>query len=405
MTPVPDFVPFRALRFTSGPPADTADVTSVCSPPYDVIEPDDRTGLLAADPHNVVRLILPDDYADAAALLATWRAEGVLTEDAAPTFSVYRMTFRADDGTVATTTGVIGALALDPGGVLPHERTLPKAKSDRLELLRATRANLEPIWGISLAPGLSELLAVDGAPATVAREADGTLHELFVLRDPARLGAIRAAVAGAEVVLADGHHRYETSANYRDERSPDDTAAGFIMILVVELADEQLCVHAIHRLITGIGDTDLRGALGASFAVEDAGPNTPEGVVALEAAMHARGGLGLIDRTGLALLEPRPELVTRMAELPAPLPDVDAARFDAGVIPAIPDATLAYRNDARTVAAQVAKGAADAAVLLRPVTVDAIRAAAAAHVRMPEKTTFFAPKPRTGMVMRTLDPT
>jgi uncharacterized protein (DUF1015 family) len=404
MAAVPDFVPFRALRFAPGPAsADGSDLTSVCSPPYDVIEPDDRAALLAADPHNVVRLILPDDYGDAATLLAAWRAEGVLTEDAGPTFSVYRMTFTGDDGTVATTTGVIGALALDPGGVLPHERTLPKAKSDRLELLRATRANLEPIWGISLAAGLSELLDVDGPPAAVARDADGTRHELFTLDDPARLEAIRTTVTGAEVVLADGHHRYETSSTYRDECGPDDVAARFIMMLVVELADEQLCVHAIHRLIAGLGDTDLRRALGASFAVEDVGPNTPEGVVALEAAMRARGALGLVDRAGLALLRPRPELVATMADLPAPLPDVDAARFDAGVLPEITGATLAYRNDARVVAAQVEKGTADAAVLLRPVTVDAIRAAAAAHVRMPEKTTFFAPKPRTGMVLRTFD--
>jgi uncharacterized protein (DUF1015 family) len=404
MAAVPDFVPFRALRFTPSPVGSGGhDLTSVCSPPYDVIEPDDRAALLAADPHNVVRLILPDDYGDAAARLAAWRAEGVLTEDVTPTFSVYRMTFTADDGSLATTTGAIGALALEPGGVLPHERTLPKAKSDRLELLRATRANLEPIWGISLAAGLSELLAVDGTPAAVARDDDGTRHELFTVDDPRRLEAIRATVSAAEVVLADGHHRYETSRAYRDERGPDDTGAGFIMMLVVELADEQLCVHAIHRSITGIDATDLRGALGASFAVEHAGPNTSEGVAALEVSMRARGGLGLVDRAGLALLVPRPALLDAMAALPAPLPDVDAARFDVGVLPEIPGATLAYRNDAAVVAAQVEKGVADAAVLLRPVTVDTIRAAAAAHVRMPEKTTFFAPKPRTGMVLRALD--
>jgi uncharacterized protein (DUF1015 family) len=408
MAAVPDFVPFRALRFAPAAAAVTGrfaghDLSAVCSPPYDVIEPDDRAALLAADPHNVVRLILPDGYDEAAATFADWRAQGLLVEDAGPTLSVYRMTFTADDGTRATTTGVIGALSLEPGGVLPHERTLPKAKSDRLELLRATRANFEPIWGISLASGLTDLLAVDATPDAVADDLDGTRHELVVVDDTERVAAICAAVAGAGLVLADGHHRYETSSAYRDERGAGDAGAAFIMMLVVELADEQLCVHAIHRLLTGVGNHDLRRALARSFVVRDAGPNTPDGVGALEADMHARGALGLVDRSGLALLEPLPALDVAMAALPDALHEVDAARFDTGVRVVVPDATLSYRNDARAVAAQVEKGAADAAVLLRPVSVASIRAAAAAGVRMPEKTTFFAPKPRTGMVMRRLD--
>jgi hypothetical protein len=119
--------------------------------------------------------------------------------------------------------------------------------------------------------------------------------------------------------------------------------------------------------------------------------------------MREAGGLGLVDREGLALLLPTAELEARMEELPVELREVDSARFDAGVRPTVPDATLAYRNDAVTVAAQVDKGDADAAVLLRPVSVETIRAAAAADLRMPEKTTFFAPKPRTGMVFRSLD--
>jgi hypothetical protein len=126
-------------------------------------------------------------------------------------------------------------------------------------------------------------------------------------------------------------------------------------------------------------------------------------VAALEVAMGESGGLGLVDREGLALLLPEAELEARMGVLPEELRDVDSARFDAGVLPAVPEVSLAYRNDAVAVAAQVEKGDADAAVLLRPVTVDTIRAAAAADLRMPEKTTFFAPKPRTGMVFRSLD--
>jgi hypothetical protein len=137
--------------------------------------------------------------------------------------------------------------------------------------------------------------------------------------------------------------------------------------------------------------------------VEAAGPNTPDGVLALEVAMRRHGGLGLVDHDGLALLLPTDELARRSADLPLELRDVDSTRFDVGVRAELPDVTLAYRNDGRAVAAQVEKGTADAAVLLRPVDVDTIRAAAAADLRMPEKTTFFAPKPRTGMVFRSLD--
>ena len=156
---MPEFLPFPALRFAASGPA--VDLSARCSPPYDVIEPDQRAALEARDPHNAVRLILPDAYDAAAAALAQWRADGVLVTDDAPTFSIYRMDFTGDDGIPQRTTGVLGALALDDdgSGVMPHERTLPKAKTDRLELLRATRANLDPIWGLSLAGGLSSHLS------------------------------------------------------------------------------------------------------------------------------------------------------------------------------------------------------------------------------------------------------
>lgn len=399
---MPDFLPFPALRYAT-PTSGAADLSAVCAPPYDVIEPEDRASLLAADPHNAVRLILPDSYAEATDLFARWQADGTLVVDDTPTFSVYRMHFIGDDGRARVTTGVIGALELDRDGVLPHERTLPKAKSDRLELLRATRANFDPIWGLSLATGLSELLEPDATPVAVAHDRDGVRHECYPITDPARLGAIRSAVSASGLVLADGHHRFETACTYRDERGHDDVGAGAIMTLVVELAPEQLCVRAIHRLLTGLPSVRIRDALASVFDVRDAGANDAAGVASLEAAMQRERALGLVDAEGLALLVPRPALDQRVAELASPLRDVDAARFDAAVLPALPGVSLAYRDDAATVAAGVEKGNAQAAVLLRPVEVETIRAAAAARLRMPEKTTFFAPKPRTGMVFRSLD--
>jgi uncharacterized protein (DUF1015 family) len=400
---VPEFLPFPGIRYR------TTDISAVSAPPYDVIEPDARATLMARDPYNSVRLILPDSYEAAATALAQWRADGVLVIDDEPTFSVYRMEFTGDDGRPQHTTGVIGALGLDNehGGVMPHERTLPKAKSDRLELLRATRANFDPIWGLSLATGLSLLLGhVTGDPFATATDEEGFHHSLWRVTDPARIATIAEMVAMERLVLADGHHRFETAGNYRAERRAagiDDPGADAIMALVVELAPGELCVRAIHRLLTGVGAVDLRAALSGPFMVHAAGPNVPEGVAALEVAMRDGGSLGLVDREGLALLMPTGELEARMAALPAELRDVDSARFDAAVLPAVPGVGLAYRNDAAAVAAEVEKGNADAAVLLRPVSVETIRAAAAADLRMPEKTTFFAPKPRTGMVFRSLD--
>ena len=414
---MPDFLPFPGLRYVASPVTSRAgagepdgDISAVCAPPYDVIDPDERAALQARDAHNAIRLILPDSYEGAADALAQWQRDGVLALDDHASFSVYKMHFTGDDGTPRSTTGVLGALVLDnaDGGIMPHERTLPKAKSDRLELLRATRANLDPIWGITLFPGFTDLLAVDGAPLAVATDTEGNRHELWRVDDPARVAAIRAAVAAHELVLADGHHRFETGGNYRRERAEAgvaDPGADAIMCLVVELAPEELCVRAIHRLLHGVGDLDLRAAAEPMFTVTDLGPNTPEGVTTLEAAMAREGALGLVDRNGLALLLPRPALDDAMSHEPAELRDVDSARFDAGLRPTLEAAgvTLTYRNDGPTCAAHVEKGVADASVLLRAVSVDTIRAAAEARLRMPEKTTFFAPKPRTGMVFRDLD--
>jgi uncharacterized protein (DUF1015 family) len=398
---VPEFLPFPAIRFASAGP--TEDVSARCSPPYDVIEPEARAALLAADPHNVVRLILPDRYEDADRLFRHWQADGTVMADDEPTYSVYRMSYADDDGHERSTTGVIGALALDRDGVLPHERTLPKAKSDRLELLRATRANFEPIWGLSLGRGLTALLEPSDAPRAVAADADGVRHELYRLDDPRRVDAVSALVGGARLVLADGHHRFETACAYHDERGDSDRGAASIMMLVVELQPEQLCVRAIHRLLSGIDGVDLRSALAGSFTVTPAGANDADGVAALEDGMDAEGGLGLVDSRGLALLTPTDALEQSLAALPAPLPRVDSARFEAGVLPVLEGVTLGYRDGARTVAAAVERGDAEAAVLLRPVDVPTIRSAADARVRMPEKTTFFSPKPRTGMVFRSLD--
>ena len=411
---VPDFFPFAGIRYDSSKPG--ADLTARAAPPYDVIDEAQRVALERAHPENAVRLILPRDgevdgdrYARAASEYAAWCGEGVLVGDPAPRFYGYRMEFTDEHGRQRQTTGVVGALTLpEPGvgGVLPHERTLAKAKSDRLSLLRATRLNLDPIWGLSLTEGLTGAIDTTTLIGECTGE-DGARHSLYAIDDPAAQRSIRDAVGANPLVLADGHHRFETALTYRDERrrsGENDPGAEAIMTFVVELADDQLSIEPIHRLVHLPGSSGLHEVLSDAFTVTPAGANTPEGVSELEDSMRANGGMGLVDANGLALLVADPAIAARaLAGEPAPVSGTDAALFETVALPLLAGASIEYRHDAQGVAALVASGVADAALLLRPVSVADSRAAALAGARMPQKTTFFAPKPRTGMVFRSLD--
>lgn len=402
-TELPDFLPFRGLRYRHD------DLAAVTAPPYDVIDPEERAALVARSTHNAVRLLLPDgDYDGAARELAEWRADGTLELDPEPAFYGYRMDFTDERGVRRATNGILGALTLPiragEGDVLPHERTMPKAKSDRLALLRATEANLDPIWGLTPATGLP---IADGEPVAVTTDDLGVEHSLTPITEPARIDEIRGVIASAPLVLADGHHRFETGIAYRDERTAAGAATdadGRIMCLVVELAEDQLWVQPIHRLLAGVADPGaLRAGLSANFLVEGLGPNDPDAVEGLERRLRAEGAIGLVDASGLALLTPRPAArEAAVRDLPDALADVASAWFDELAAPALTGVDITFRADAATVAALVGKGATDAAILLPPVTVSQIRTAALAGVRMPQKTTYFAPKPRSGLVYRPL---
>jgi uncharacterized protein (DUF1015 family) len=409
---VADFSPFAGIRYQDP----TAELAAVVAPPYDVIDDDQRAALEAAHEYNSVRLILPQDdkiegdrYARAAGTFVRWMDDGVLGRDRVPRFYVYRMEFTDPHGARRHTRGVIGALTLpEPGqsDILPHERTLPKAKSDRLALLRAMRVNVDPIWGLSLGSGLTACLD-DARPLASCVDTDGTRHELAALDDVAAIAAVSGIVASAPLVLADGHHRFETACNYRNELREQGTEPGgaaAIMTFVVELLDDELCIEPIHRLVDLPAATDVRARLADAFDIRDAGGNTPEGVDALEAAMRAEHALGLVDSRGVALAIPRPAVRAEALALEHPaVAATDAAVIEAMVVPRLPEASWEYRHDARGVAALVDKASASAAILCSPVSVAQTRSAAVDRVRMPQKTTFFWPKPRTGMVFRTLD--
>jgi uncharacterized protein (DUF1015 family) len=395
---VPRFEPFRGIRYDT----DRVSLVDVTAPPYDVID-DRQRAELAAEPRNAVRIDLPvdedgeDRYAVAARLLREWQDEGTLVTDEVPTFTVYRMTFTDEAGRTRQTTGVIGALELWPPGsgqILPHEHTTPKAKSDRLDLLRSTRANLSAIWGLSLASGLTDLLPTDAEPDDEWTDPDGVTHAVWVSRDAERNGHIAARVLDEPIVIADGHHRFETSLQYRDERRVMDgpgTPADLTMCLVVELVEDELTVQPIHRLITGLPDGAAPHLLWSEhFDVEPTDAFGPDAVDRLV----AEGALGLVDDTGSFLMRPKAGAFDDAVEL-------DTVRLEQAR-DALPAHELTYQHGVGHVVDAVAEGRAQAAVLMRPATVAQIQAIAHGGERMPPKTTFFAPKPATGVVFRPL---
>lgn len=398
---MPLFHPFPGLRYSLSHVASLDDV--VC-PPYDVISESERIAFEAKSPSNIVRLELPHDedgkgdrYERAAALLDAWRDGGILHRDGAPAFYGYRMRFTDPTGARRQTVGVIGALGLEPPGtgILPHEETTPKAKTDRLELLRATRANLSPIWGLSPGSGLSDHCDPPGHPAEHATDADRVVHELWPITEPERIEAIRAAVEAQPVLIADGHHRYETALTYRDEQERSGAARiddDFVLALIVELAPEQLTVQAIHRLIEGLpAGFDLVTALGPWF---DITPTEPADRT-ITSRMADAEAVAVLTPNGAWLARPRSSLRDAATH------DLDSSRLDVALA-GLPGHQLVFQHGWDHAAAAVATGQADAAVLLRPATVEQIAAVSRGGVRMPAKTTFFWPKPRTGMVVREL---
>lgn len=390
---VPRFEPFRALRYVDD------DLDVVTAPPYDVLSDADVDTLASRSPSNVVRVDVPrggeDRYRRAGEQLAAWRASGVLALDDAATYTIYRMRFTDAGGTPRDLVGVLGGLEIvdeGAGGVLPHERTTPKASTDRLDLTRATEANLSPVWGLSLAGGLTELLQEPGDP--VGRVVDaGVEHVVERVSDPARVAAIRDRLAQDDVLLADGHHRYGISRTYRDEvraaTGRTDTAAEQTLAFVGELVADQLSVEAIHRLYASIGTDELRTALSERFALAAIDHPTP----ATLAAMEADGYLVLLTRDGAESMTPLPGAFDDVRAL-------DGLWLEETV--AGTSAEVTYQHGLDEVVAAVRTGEAVAGVLIRPVSVEEIERTAREGLLMPPKSTFFTPKLKTGLVIRPL---
>jgi len=406
---MPELMPFRAWRYTH-----TADLADLTAPPYDVLS-DAQVGAYGArDTRNIVHVDVPPQtaagYTGAAATLKTWMADGTLVRDEAPTLTLYRLSFTDATGAQRQVIGVLGALAVmdypaagasrDGTAVLPHENVTKKASTDRLDLTRATGCNLSPVWGLSLATGLTQALAdawdtgvAAGAQPSALTE-DGVTHEVLPLADAAAIAAIGRLLGAADVLIADGHHRYGVAQQYRDERRAAGEAAGgpasYTLTFVNELVDDQLSVEAIHRVYDGVGFDALRDGLATCFDLSPAPAPTP----AILAEMKAQGRLVLLAPDGTATwLTPKPGAFDGVRNL-------DGALLE-HALDGVDELSVTYEHDLDELTAHLPQHTG--AVLIRPTSIDEIRRTATEGLLMPPKSTFFTPKLRTGLVIRQLD--
>jgi uncharacterized protein (DUF1015 family) len=393
---VPRFEPFRALRYSSNLP-----LGDVCAPPYDVLNEHDRERWGLHHEFNVVHVDMPigsetDRYEIAASVLSRWIEDGVLVRDDEPSFTLYRMEFVDALGRKRRTVGVLGALEVrdeGSGGVLPHERTTPKAKTDRLQLTRATHANLSPVWGLSLANGLSDALTVPGEEMGRFTDDQGVTHIVERVVEPERLATISKLIAERPVVIADGHHRYAISRTFREECRASGVLPGSELTLtyVNELVSDQLSVQAIHRLYRAVDFAELKSHLAKSFDMADGGAIEPQVLPEIE----RRDALALVNASGnVTFMTPKPECF-------AGVRDLDSARLEHALQGFKHD--VAYQHGFHEVIHELNNEQVVAAVFIKPVSVAEIQRTANEGLLMPPKSTFFTPKLRTGLVLRTLD--
>ncbi|MCZ9348452.1 DUF1015 domain-containing protein [Streptomyces mutabilis] len=414
-----ELTPFRGLRYD---PDRVGSLAAVTSPPYDVVvRPDGLLHLESADPHNIVRLILPQAASpearneQAADTLRRWRAEGVLTADSEPGLYVYEQ--RDGDGMLQR--GIIGALRVsDPYErvVLPHEDVMPHVVADRAALMRATWANLEPLLltyrgnGATAATTTVVERTAEQPPLLSTTTEDGYCHRLWSVTDPDDLARVRSELAGHQALIADGHHRWATYRTLRAEHpSPSPWDHG--LVLLVDTARYPLRVRAIHRLLHGFPLHDAVAALDGHFRVRRLGgplPRAMEDLAEASAAGNAfllagDGAFHLVDRPDPALLDR-----TVPADRPHAWRTLDATVLHATLLAhvwRVPDDSAAHVSYIHDTAATVEKAERDGgtAVLMHPVREEVVRELAQQGVTMPRKSTSFGPKPASGLVLRALD--
>jgi uncharacterized protein (DUF1015 family) len=434
---MPPVLPFAGLRFA----ASAADLPRLICPPYDVISPNEQAELLALSPHNAVRVELPPDeagnpgsrYAGAARCLEEWRRTGALHADARPFYYLSETEYSFANATNRRR-DLLAAVAVEPWSArvaLPHEHTMAAPKADRLELLKATHLNASPIWlmGREQPPELQRAWDLaESKPPLAEFTWRGESHRLWAVDDPDAIDSIQAAfAAGPPLYIADGHHRYETSLAFKTGEGAHVDGAGAILATITWADDPGLLALPTHRLLSGLDPSrtmeEAETRWGEIFHVEyyPVWENAPaEQIDAFIQQLASSGragpsfgvfGLGQPDLFGIL------ELRGRKAP-PNALPEgrseawksLDVSLLHTLLIdPLIAETgkpreeVLRYTRDAHEAVAEVRQGRASVAFFLNPTPVQGVIAVADAGDLMPEKSTYFFPKPPAGLVMRELD--
>jgi uncharacterized protein (DUF1015 family) len=409
--------PLRALRYDL---ARTGGLQDVVAPPYDVIDDAERAELEARSPYNVVRIDLPrgngDPYANAARLLARWREEGAVVQDEEPALWPLAQDYTGPDGHPRTRRGFLARVRVTEygeGRIRPHERTHPGPKEDRLRLTRATKTNLSPIFSLFSDPSGTALHALEPftktPPWAETTDDDGTVNRLWRVSDPAAIAAATRALADAELLIADGHHRYETARVYAQEvggEGPQD----YVLMCLVALQDPGLTVFPTHRLIRGLRPDQhetLANALRRDFDVEPLAGDTTKLVP--EPGHDIR--FGYIDahfrRPVMLTLKDRSTADTALPDHAEPYRRLDTAVLEALVLKGVLGMTdedidhlsgLGYARDAGEALRLIETAEYDAAFFMAPTPIERVQAVAGAGESMPPKSTYFFPKVPTGLV-------
>ncbi|MDE3134921.1 MAG: DUF1015 domain-containing protein [Acidobacteriota bacterium] len=417
-----DVQPLRALHYALDK---TGGLQPVVAPPYDVVYTEGREALLAQSPYNVVAIDLPisgdggDPYEHAAALLAHWRAEGAVVQDERPALWPLEQDYVGPDGRARTRRGFLARVRVDdygPGRIRPHERTHPGPKEDRLRLTRATRANLSPIFALFSDPQQRAWKALQSATASPpwgqTVDPDGTVSRLWRVEDAAAIAAVQEATADAELLIADGHHRYETARVYAEEIGGEGPHR-YVLMCLVALEDPGLTVFPTHRLVRGLTDSqweELRRTIEANFTI------TPlDALEQLPPPENADLELGYIDARDK---QPYRLVLRDPAIADAAMPERSEAyrRLDTAVTEALlikgalamTDEQidhldgLGYARDDQQAIELVLDGEYDAALFMAPTPVRRVQDVASAGESMPPKSTYFFPKVPTGLLFNAL---
>jgi uncharacterized protein (DUF1015 family) len=410
--------PLRALHYDL---ERTGGLQPVVAPPYDVIDAEQRAKLATQSPYNVVGIDLPeggdDRYDRAAALLAQWRRDGVIVADEEPALWTLDQDYTGPDGRARTRRGFFARVRVEdygPGRIRPHERTHPGPKEDRLRLTRATQTNLSPIFSLYSDPAgtVAQALA-DPEPWAETTDADATANRIGRVRDPEAIAAVVQALAETELLIADGHHRYETARVYAEEIGGEGPHR-YVLMCLVALQDPGLTVFPTHRLVRGLtSDQQERLADAIRHDFDITALDSPQ-QLAPDAGDAVR--IGYMDshfrRPYMLTLKDPAVAAAALPEHAEPYQRLDTAVLEAVILKGALGMTdedidelngLGYARDFAQALQLIDDGSYDAAFFMAPTPVERVHEVAAAGESMPPKSTYFVPKVGTGLLFNPLN--